>query len=371
MYPQQVTEILAPFRQRLLQTLLRIALVVSLPALAAGVYASVRASSALLVVVDISAYLAFVLAYRLARPRYKIAAYITVWTVLLMALTFLFMLGTEGATMVWLTTATLLAAMLLERRDTVLVFSVAIVGVVVATVLLIHGMLPWSIAIYGWISVATSFLGVATFSALSVRYLSERLAQGVLNEQILNQELHHRVRNNLQMVESLLTIESSACREEETRKTLQLMIDRISAIAHTFDNLRAGTAALNVVTGALLEGLTAAQQQRGRPPVAIAITSLPETISLDDAVPLAVVIAELLSHCNVPHAQLVLSAESADNTVRFTISDRASFAVQCAPIAPIQREILEALTFQFQGTVHLPDSSQPTNEISVTIPVSR
>lgn len=370
MNPPQVTEILGPFRKHLLHTLLRIALVVSLPALAAGVYASVRADSVVLVVVDISAYLAFVLAYRLTRQRYKIAAYITVGTVLLMALTFLFMLGTEGATMVWLTAATLLAAILLERRDTMLVFSISCIAVVVATVLLMRELLPWSIAVYGWLSVATSFLGVAAFCAVAVRYLSERLAQGILNEQLLNQEVHHRVRNNLQMVESLLSIETSASQQEETRRTLLLMIDRISAISHTFDNLRIGTASLTVVTAGLLDGLAAAQQQRGRPPVAVDVTSVPETISLDDAVPLAVVLAELLSHCNVPHAQLVLSAESANNALRLAIRDRANFAVQSAVITPIQQEILEALASQFQGTVHLPEPPQHANEISLLLPIS-
>ena len=146
MSPQQVAETLAPFRTRLLHILLKIALVASIPALIAGVYASIRGDSVLLVVVDIAAYLAFVVAYRLTRRKYHVAAYITVGTTLLLAITLLFLLGTTGATTAWLTGAILIAAILLEKRGVVIVFSIAFVATVVATVLLYYEMLPgrWS-----------------------------------------------------------------------------------------------------------------------------------------------------------------------------------------------------------------------------------
>ena len=165
---------------------------------------------------------------------------------------------------------------------------------------------------YGWLSVITSFLGVAAFSAFAVQYVTARLAQSVINEQVLNRELHHRVRNNLQMVESLLSIELSASWETETHETLQRMIDRTSAVAHTFDNLHTGSDGLTVDTAGLFDGLAVAQQQRGRPPVAVTSSSIPKTISLDDAVPLAIVLAELLSHFNVPESQLILAARTTD-----------------------------------------------------------
>ncbi|MDA3948138.1 MAG: hypothetical protein PF508_02840 [Spirochaeta sp.] len=371
MSPQKVAEILTPFRRRLLRTLLRVALVVSIPALVAGVYASIQGHSLFLVVVDIGAYLALVVAYRLPRRRYVAAAHITVATVLLMALTFLFLLGTEGATAVWLTTATLLAAILLERWETVGVFLVSVLALVVATVLLYNDRLPWNIAMYGWISVTTSFLGVAAFSAVAVRYLAERLAQSVINEQILNQEIHHRVRNNLQMMESLLSIEASAGVEAETRETLYLMMDRISAVAHSFDNLRSGSAGLNVYTAGLLDGLSVAQQQRGRPPVSITTSTIPETIGLDDAVPLAIALAELLSHCNVPHAQLAVFAETIDNSVQFTLRDRSNHPLHTASITPIQREIIAALASQFDGTVNLPDPEQSADAVTITVPIAQ
>jgi hypothetical protein len=370
MSPQKVTEILAPFRQNLLHTLLQIALIVSIPALVAGVYASIRARSLFLVAVDISAYLAFVIAYRLTRRRYGVAAHITVATVLLMALAFLFLLGTKGATTVWLTGATLLAAILLDRRATIAVFLISAVAVVAATILLYNDMLPWSLELYGWISVATSFLGVAGFSAVAVRYLAERLAQSVINEQALNREIHHRVRNNLQMVESLLSIESSAAAAADTRNTLQRMSDRISAVAHSFNNLHTGGVGLNVSTAGLLDGLVVAQQQQGRPPVAITTSTIPETLTLDDAVPLAITLAELLSHCNGPHAQLVVFAETIDNTVAFTLRDRGNHPLNAASITPIQREIIAALAAQFSGTVNLPAPELSVDTITITVPVT-
>jgi two-component sensor histidine kinase len=65
----------------------------------------------------------------------------------------------------------------------------------------------------------------------------EGLRAALAAEQARTREVDHRAKNNLQLVASLLLLSSRRCTQDETRKTLKAMQQRVSALAAVHRNL--------------------------------------------------------------------------------------------------------------------------------------
>jgi two-component sensor histidine kinase len=354
MSPKRVYEVLKPFRTQLLRVLLRVALAAAIPALITGIYAAVVASAIHILIVDILAYAILIVSYRLSLQRYHLSATAFVYAVLAIGITLVLSVGTEGASGLWLLASVILATILLDRNRAIVVAVLSVAAIVATTILLSLEMLPWSIPFHGWLAVAGSYVGIMIFLTISIAYLFERLAASVLQEQILNREVHHRVRNNLQVVESILSIESGAAIHGETKSVLSLMIDRVAALAHSFAHLRTDTEELVVDLRDLIDALGVDQQQRGRPPVSLNFGAIPATLPLDTAVPLAVVVAELFALFNRSGNALVLTVSKEETTliVQLEATSRAS-DTEMLSVPDIQQQIMEALIGQIGGALQL------------------
>ncbi len=367
--------ILEPLRARLLKVLLSVSLFAAFPALATGLYASLVGGVYFIMLADVVAYLALIAAFILLSHRYTYSATIFVYSVTALGIILLFFVGTEGASVLWLGAAVFMATLFLNDRHVIAVFSLTGIALTATTILLFRDALPWSIPIHGWLAVIGSYLGIVVFLSAGVRFLLNRLSDAIMREQSLNREIQHRVRNNLQLVESFLAIESGGVKQSETTITLQLMMDRVSAIAHSFDSIKRSEADLVVDTRALLEAISVDQEQRGRPPVTIRLTHLPEHLSLDVAIPLAVVIAELLYHFNKPATQLLLETVRKEKTlsmeVRNGLSPGKTSKTTAFNVPNLQEEILHALVSQFGGTLSFrPEDCGPNCLAKVTLPVT-
>ena len=67
--------------------------------------------------------------------------------------------------------------------------------------------------------------------------LSLRASDAPAQDQIAMREIHHRVKNNLQLVASILNLQSRRCNDEFTRKILQENVGRVLSIASIHDIL--------------------------------------------------------------------------------------------------------------------------------------
>jgi len=383
--PNRVSDVLRPLRQDLLYRILRVGWLVALPALVTGVYAATLAANHLILVIDIVAYVGIIVAYLLVRSHYRAAAYLFSGLALSLGIVFVFTLGTLGASSVWLAAGVITTTLFLKRRDALVAFALAVGALVVSTILLYYDLLPWSIPIHGWIAVTGSFIGILIFVVLVINNLLTRLAKGVITEQLLAREVQHRVRNNLQLVESLLSIESSSAEQEETMRTVGSMIDRVSAISHSFANLGRESDTLKVDTRGLFDSLAVEQQRRGRPPIAVKIGSAPVAIPLDIAAPLAIVTSELLAIFTAPGAVLELELQTPSEAspdghpLTITLADRGvSRTSPPQDLTEIRRSILNALVEQVDGTLEIaPDEvsgdgaspGDPRHLATVAVPI--
>jgi PAS domain S-box-containing protein len=161
-----------------------------------------------------------------------------------------------------------------------------------------------------WFELAVSRMEVAAgqtprFIALS-RDITERkhaedaLVQSLEEKQGLLQEVHHRVKNNLQVIASLLRLESRRSAVEDTKTVLRDMQGRIHSMALLHKSLyRSGTFA-SVDLGSYLRQLStqAFQAQATHSGAVQLVLNLGSVqVSMDQAIPCGLIVNELISNC--------------------------------------------------------------------------
>ena len=126
----------------------------------------------------------------------------------------------------------------------------------------------------------------------------DQALQTSLQEKVaLLNEVHHRVKNNLQVITSLLRLEAGRSSQPDTRAVLQEMQGRIRAMALLHETLyRAGTFA-SVDLGGYLKQL-ATQAFRAQSSGAVRLSLLLDTVpvSMDQATPCGLLVNELVSN---------------------------------------------------------------------------
>lgn len=139
-----------------------------------------------------------------------------------------------------------------------------------------------------------------TFQDITARKLAEQAVAAALAEKtaLLN-EVHHRVKNNLQVISSLLRLESGRSTQLDTKAVLVDMQGRIRSMALLHESLyRSGTFA-TVELGSYLKKLSE-QVFRSLSPngsvVRLSVDMQPVCVSLDKATPAGLLVNELVSN---------------------------------------------------------------------------
>ncbi|HEX2135294.1 MAG TPA: MEDS domain-containing protein [Microvirga sp.] len=132
------------------------------------------------------------------------------------------------------------------------------------------------------------------------RRVSERTAelQRVLDEKDeLFREVHHRVRNNLQVISSLVRLKLRQASATETRRTFEDVLSRIDAIALVHDTLYASDELSRVPIAAYLRKLCDnLVQLRQQEHVTVRVDVRDADVALDDAVALGLITTELVTN---------------------------------------------------------------------------
>lgn len=142
---------------------------------------------------------------------------------------------------------------------------------------------------------------IGTNSDITERKKAEVTLQHALAEKVgLLNEVHHRVKNNLQVVTSLLRLEGRRSSQAETQAVLADMQGRIRAMALLHESLyREGTFAsveLSVYLRQLCQQTFRANAGRSGA-VRLVLDLCPAQVSMDVATPCGLLVNELLSNC--------------------------------------------------------------------------
>jgi two-component sensor histidine kinase len=134
-------------------------------------------------------------------------------------------------------------------------------------------------------------------AALSAR--DDALSAAIARAELLAEEVHHRVKNNLQIVSSLLALQAGRVSDPAARAEFEATRDRVASLATLHRHMYMHHDPEAIDLGAFLEELGAqlfaAVGERPGRRIALEISAPPLRIASDQAVPLALLITEAVS----------------------------------------------------------------------------
>jgi hypothetical protein len=278
-----------------------------------------------------------------------------------------FELGPIPAAMLWLFAGVALAQLLLQRRGLILAGIAALCLLTIFGVLNVYGVLSWDVDPAVWFVQVANFAAVAAGIALATGFLVRRIESSLEREHSLLRvlasrhkevrtahealqseharqehlvhELHHRVRNNLQTLSSLLELECETVPERSEAEVLATFRGRLRSITAAHEALSASESMDRVQAETLIravvdETLCAAALRSAYPAVAVQ-GDQGLFVSSGEAVPMALICHEWL------HAVLQRCSET---TGIAGTGNTGPLKVKIGYFATPRREVLMAIT---------------------------
>jgi PAS domain S-box-containing protein len=131
------------------------------------------------------------------------------------------------------------------------------------------------------------------------RRLEGEIKDSLREKEILLREIHHRVKNNMQLISSLIDIQSASIEAPELLRTFQETQNRIRAIALVHETLYESTDFSSLNIARYVTGLTgilfgAFAEVSGRVALKLDLEEVP--LAVDTVIPCALVITELITN---------------------------------------------------------------------------
>lgn len=159
-----------------------------------------------------------------------------------------------------------------------------------------------------------------------MRGTEERLKE----KELLLGEMHHRVKNNLQLVHSIVEMQSEAARSPEATEALGDASQRIAAIARLhhflYDNEEVRAVDISDYLGSLLDTLLRASSADERS-IALEVDIAPLRIDVETAIPIGLICNELVTNAlkhglpSAEHPRICVALQETDERLHLHISD--------------------------------------------------
>ena len=124
----------------------------------------------------------------------------------------------------------------------------------------------------------------------------QQLAQSLQEKEALLKEIHHRVKNNMQMLQSLLLAAVQQTKSEDARRVLHEASARISAMAAAQRVLYGSTGATRFSAHEFVNAVCETARQTFPPGIEIVCNAGSDELQNDTAMPLALILNELLTN---------------------------------------------------------------------------
>lgn len=211
----------------------------------------------------------------------------------------------------------------------------------------------------GWffVTVTASLLGLFVYRQLHILSGAFTRLEGLLEEkEVLTRELHHRIKNNLQLVSSLLSLEKGETDDPAFRERLNNLERKIitMGIIHEISYFNRDMSRIPVSTflERLLTTVRFSGKQIGYNQEADEELLLP----VDSLVPLGLLTEEILNHLPVSSEEDIRVGFAAGNDrERYTLVIRSSGTIDME--GALSGRLVEALTAQLRGEFRILDES--------------
>lgn len=178
-----------------------------------------------------------------------------------------------------------------------------------------------------------------TFDMMADRiaYRTQDLEESLAEQQRLTRELHHRIKNTLQMISSLLGMQRREVKLDAEKAALRVALERVLGISAAYRVSYASNEGTDVALEALVREVVDALREpamlRRSLVEVVASESAHATIVLDKAIPLAFILAELLP----PRFSCLLPGES----IRVQVSCEESIVLEISGATEIENYMAE------------------------------
>lgn len=215
-----------------------------------------------------------------------------------------------------------------------------------------------------------------------LRVENARLARSLAEKQVLIQELHHRAKNNLQIIASLLRLQAEAASHEIVTALLQESQHRLEAMAMIHDQLYGSADFRNVhlaqQANLLMTNLFSAHgvdpaRITGQVMICSRPDGTPLVLGVDQAIPIGLILNELISNA-LKHAfpegrsgTLRIEAQDHDGRVELAVIDNGVGVpedLDTRQRKSLGLEIVEILARQLRGTWELKREAGTTFRLS-------
>ncbi len=207
------------------------------------------------------------------------------------------------------------------------------------------------------------------------RTQERKLAKAIGEREVLNREVHHRVKNNLQVVSSLLNLQATRLDEGPVREEFirgKKRIDMIALVHHKLYGLQ-DLRNVNIGTffNALIAGLATMHQPRSRT-ISFEVDANDLLTDQDTAIELGIILCELVSNCfqhAFPYAtggHVDIQVRSVENDLyRLIVRDNGKGLNSGYADGPgkLGLEIVDALAGQLDGEFHMTENNGVVFEV--------
>jgi len=134
--------------------------------------------------------------------------------------------------------------------------------------------------------------------ASDLRSRLEELGEAVRAKDLLLREVHHRVKNNLQIVSSLLSLQARRVEDDVSRRLFEDSSDRLVSMSLVHEQLYRGSDLGRVDFAAYLRNLVAgiSRGQVDEAHATISVQTDPVSLGIDVAVPVGMIVHELVTN---------------------------------------------------------------------------
>lgn len=201
---------LSYWRERILNALLMVLLVFGTLAVVPNLIASIKSNTHLITAVDLLVYICLIVLIAYNKLSLKTKTIIIITFIYLLSIVLLYTLGPYGPGFVWLACTSLIAALLLGLRASLITIGINVAIIVVTAALIYYGvfhtMFFESYTTITWIAVSTNVIIFNSITSIPVASLLEALERSMNNEKALKQQLI--VRNKEVEKEKDMAVES-------------------------------------------------------------------------------------------------------------------------------------------------------------------
>jgi two-component sensor histidine kinase/integral membrane sensor domain MASE1 len=215
--------------------------------------------------------------------------------------------------------------------------------------------------------ISISLPGLVLAAEVGVRRMAEQNQDRILAEkEMLIREVHHRVKNNLQVISSMIHLRSKRA-PEEMQPQFDALAQRIHAMGRVYEQIH-GVEDMSEID--LSHYLRQIADLVRTDHISVEVDAMPVTVAIDTAIPLGLVAIELITNA-VKHA-----FSDSEGTVRVTLRKLDGHNVELlvadngtgliperATPGSIGMQIVQGLVKQIDGTLETSSASGTTHKI--------